>query len=348
MKRMENCKIIENDTHKKLFSKNVNMIFDKRDGFTATWGKTKDEDPIMSPFGPFIADIEITDICRGPGNVPCKFCYKSNTPYNTGNMSFETFKKIIDKLPNVLTQVALGVDAQCESNPDIWKMMKYCRKKGIVPNITVADISDETADKLVEYCGAVACSLYENKNWCYDSLKKLSDRGMKQINIHVMLSKETLPLICSLFEDYLMGEERLKGLNAIVILSLKTKGRGKHFSPVDQKTFTELVFYALEKNIPLGFDSCSAPKFLNSIQNTKYKNLETFVEPCESSLFSVYFNYKGEFFPCSFSEGEQDWKEGISIHNCNDFLEDIWYNKKTINFRNSLIDCGRKCPLFEV
>ena len=73
-------------------------------------------------------------------------------------------KKVIDAMPFV-TQIAFGVDAQCTSNPYTFEIMKYAREKGIVPNVTVADISDNTADFLATTCGAVAVSRYANKDF---------------------------------------------------------------------------------------------------------------------------------------------------------------------------------------
>ena len=69
-------------------------------------------------------------------------------------MSFDTFKKIFDRLPRNLTQLAFGADAHCKSNPDIWEMMSYCRTNGkneVIPNIAVADIDDETELTSSEY-----------------------------------------------------------------------------------------------------------------------------------------------------------------------------------------------------
>lgn len=337
----ENIKIIR--------SENYNYNFIKKNGYFERWGKTKEDDPQYSIYGNEILDIEITDICNGPGGIPCKFCYKSNTPNNKNNMSFNMFKNIIDKMPDVITQIAIGADAQCTSNPDVWKMMEYSRSKDIVPNITVADISDETANKLVKYCGAVAVSRYDNKNYCYDSIKKLTDRGMNQLNIHILASQETFNQIYETFNDYIDNEERLKGLNAIVLLSLKQKGRGKSFNPLDQESFKYLVDYALNFNIPIGFDSCSCNKFLNSIKDRDdYKELEMLSDPCESSCFSAYINCKGNFFPCSFAEGQDEWKEGISVTSCNDFIKDVWMNDKVKDFRNNLLNNNRNCPLFKV
>jgi hypothetical protein len=143
-------------------------------------------------------------------------------------MSFETFKAVLDKFPKVLTQIAIGADSHATSNPDLWKMMEYSRSIGITPNITVADISDETADLLIKYCGATAVSRYTNKDLCYDSVKRLTDRGMKQCNIHMLVSLETEDMVWETLKDRLV-DPRLEKLNAIVLLSLKKKRQGQEF-----------------------------------------------------------------------------------------------------------------------
>lgn len=330
-------------------SPNYNFVFNKETGFFARWGKDKKDDPAFSPYGNEILDIEITDICKGPGGNPCPFCYKSNKPTNTSNMSLQMFKDVMDKMPDTLTQIAIGADAQGTSNPEMWDMMEYTRRLGIVPNITVADIDDDVADKLVHYCGAVAVSRYEDKNYCYNSIKKLTDRGMKQVNIHIMISEETLDQVYETMNDFINGEERLKGLNAIVLLSLKKKGRGVGFTPLAQEKFKELVDFAMKNCVPIGFDSCSCHKFLDSVKKRdNYKELEMLSEPCESTCFSAYVNTKGDFFPCSFTEGEGVWKNGIHVPDCNSFKHDVWMNKKTKIFRNGLLENKRMCPVFEV
>jgi MoaA/NifB/PqqE/SkfB family radical SAM enzyme len=333
-------------------SSDCNWNFNYETGFTSIWGKTPDDDSDFSPM-PMILDIEVTTKCKGPGGNLCKFCYKSNNP-NGDNMSFETFKAIIDKMP-WLTQVAFGADAQCESNPDIWEMMKYCRQKRIVPNITVADISDETADKLSTYCGAVAVSRYDDKDLCYDSVKRLTDRGMNQVNIHQMISKETLEMALDTTKDS-KEDPRLAKLNAIVYLSLKKKGRAiKSFNCLSQNEFNFLMIYAMRNKVSIGMDSCSAHKFLNFVEIMKQVNpkfdpsmMIKSVEPCESTCFSSYINTYGEFYPCSFTEGTKSWKSGILVPDCNDFIHDIWNHPRTIEFRETLLKGKRNCPIFEV
>lgn len=107
-------------------------------------------------------------------------CYKSNTP-NSGYVTpLEEAKKIIDKLPKQCTQIAFGTDAKLESNPEWYEIFKYARESGFIPNVTVADITEEKAKKLASVCGAVAVSRYNDKDICYNSVKYLTDAGMKQ------------------------------------------------------------------------------------------------------------------------------------------------------------------------
>ena len=266
-------------------------------------------------------------------------------------MTFETFKTIFHKFPRTLTQIAFGADATLTSNPDIWKIMDYCTNndyQSVIPNITVANISDDVADKLAEYCGAVAVSRYDDPDVCYDSVKRLTDRGMDQVNIHMMVSMETYNTALQTIYDA-KDDPRLKDMNAIVFLSLKRKGRGTKYTPLSQEMFNNLVMTAMTNDIKFGFDSCSAHKFLTSVSKLPtYKYLEKMTEPCESTLFSSYIDVKGDFYPCSFCEKVDGWEEGLSVVDCEDFLEDIWNHEKTEKFRNNLLRNDRNCPIYDL
>ena len=258
-------------------------------------------------------------------------------------------KSIKTKSVTQLTQVAFGADATCTMNPDIWKIMEATREKGIVPNITVANITDEVADNLAKYCGAVAVSRYSNKDWCYDSVKRLTDRGMTQVNIHQLLSNETYDQVLETIAD-MKNDPRLEKMNAIVFLSLKPKGRGVKYNSLTMDQFKSVIDFSLESQINFGFDSCSANKFLATVKDSpNFKQYETNAEPCESSLFSTYIDVQGKFFPCSFSPDTDLWgSEGIDVANCEDFMKDIWYNERTNEFRKSLLENHRSCPLFKI
>lgn len=330
-----------------------NWVFDKLNGNFSRWGIGFEDDPEFSPIGPEIYDCEHTTSCLGVPGLPdkngkcakqvCSFCYKGNTP-NGKNLTFENFKKMLDSFPKVLCQIAFGGDSQAMSNPDLWKMMEYCREVGVVPNITVADIDDDVADKLKQYCGAVACSRYDNKDICYNSVEKLAtQRKMSQINIHAMLSSQTFDRCMETARD-MITDPRLKDINAIVFLGLKKQGRAKNnFDTVSYDKFEELITFCLRNKINFGFDSCSACRFEKVIRESKAisdenkKNLTECSESCESMGFSFYTSVDSECFPCSFTEGEKGWEKGLNMLNITDFFKDVWYNPRVIEWRDRLI-----------
>ena len=177
------------------------------------------------------------------------------------------------------------------------------------------------------------------------------------VNIHQLVSTETFYNIMETIGD-IGTDPRLKKLNAIVFLSLKQKGRGEYFnilSDIDYKKIIDLLF---EKGISFGFDSCSAERFVKVVKKyypEKYDQLFPYVEPCESTLFSMYINTKGDYYPCSFAEGTKDWETGLSVLDCDDFVKDIWNHKKSLHFKDDLlksintsdVQC-RNCPLFNI
>ena len=339
---------VDNEKFKAFVSEDYNFTFDKVNGDFVRWGKDSNDDPIIAPF-PEIADIEISTVCSGIKGKTCKFCYKSNTSKGK-NMSLETFKKVFSKLPKPLTQIAFGI-GDVDANKDLFKIFKHTRDNGVIPNVTINGdrLTSSIAEQLAKYCGAIAVSCYD-KDLCYSVIKKLNKLGIKQTNIHFMLAEQTYEFAMEVLQD-LKAIPELKAVNAIVFLSLKQRGRAeKHFTRLSDEKFKTLVDFSLDNNIPLGFDSCTANKFLEAIKDNKdYTRIATSVEPCESGIFSSYINVDGKYFPCSFCENIlEDFKEGLDVVTCNDFTKDIWNNEKNIKWRKRLNSCNRSCPVFNV
>lgn len=246
---------------------------------------------------------------------------------------------------NVLTQIAFGI-ADIDSNPDLWDIMRYSRECGVIPNITINGfrMTDEYYDNLVNLCGAVAVSLY-SYDVCYNAIKNLGERGLKQINIHAMLSEETYDRCMQVLKDAQTDDRLKKYLNAIVFLWLKPKGRGEKLHSVSREKYEALVKYALDNNIRIGFDSCSASNFAKCAGTEQFTEC---IESCESTLFSIYINVDGIAYPCSFSEGVCD---GVSV--IENKFEDVWMSKPFRKFRHDVLankDCNghRMCPLYDL
>ena len=290
-------------------------------------------------------------------------CYKGNQPEGK-YMSLDTFKKVFDLLnqSKTMTQIALGVDAECKTNPDVWKIMDYCLENGVVPNVTVADIDQPTAEQIVKRCGACAVSCYSrDRNRCFDSIKLLTDEARKQnkrhfqVNMHLLVCQEQIEFCDEVIDD-IQEDTRLKGMNAVVLLSLKQKGRGKGYHPMDFDVRKELIERLLNMGVPFGMDSCGAPAFLKIIRGRHdEKRLTSMVEPCESLLYSIYVNVDGKVFPCSFMEGEGDWQEGIDLVDggFTDFTREVWNHPRVLGWRERAvkrIQCNgcNECPYYNV
>lgn len=284
-------------------------------------------------------------------------CYKSNTSVGH-NMPVETFKRIFNKLPHTVGQIAFGI-GDLDGHPDLWEILWYCRENdynpNVAPNITIngARLTDRDAGLLAELCGALAVSNY-GPDICYPAVEKITGQGMKQVNIHQILSEESFDTCMQLMKDS-KTDPRLEKLGAIVFLLLKPKGSRNKMTPLrDLEKWKQLSQYAFDNGVSIGFDSCSSPWFLDSIAS--HPNFETIamsVEPCESACFSAYINVDGFFVPCSFCEGTlKDWGTGLDVANCNDFITDIWYHERTKLFRQALIEKKKggdfHCPVFNI
>lgn len=357
--------IIEDENTKILKSLHYNYIFNKKNGFFARWGATKDEDPDFSPFGPEIADIEISSanasdiknktndmlITEGGCSGGCRFCYKGSTSNQTVHMSLDTYKKVLDKLGNVITQVALGL-CSADSHPQLFEILWETRNRSIIPNITINpsdSISDDYYKKISEVCGAVAVSVNKhNKDRAYNAIKKLSqDNNMSQINIHIVLAEDTIPFIMDVVND-MKNDERLSAMNALVMLSFKDKANTNCYKPITQSSYNGLVEFCEEMGIRFGFDSCGAPlykKFISGKSNEK--ELSKCIEFCESTGFSVYCDVVGSVHPCSFSCGTHAWNHNMKILDYPSIL-DVWYSDEFKTFRKNLLKNNRNCPIYQI
>jgi len=366
--------------YKALKSENYNFFFNKSDGFFCRWGKgdystkkktiTKQELELFSLWSiiwkekfnlnEFVNDLdtdgsldvtsveildwEISEKC----DFGCAFCYKSNVSKGK-NTSFESFKETFHKLSPSIITIAYGIGS-IHLCPDLWKILDYTRANGIIPTITInGDATEEDLEKLSKVVGACAVSVYD-KEKSYNCIKSLTDKGLEQVNIHAIITEEHYLSTMNILND-IKTDPRLSKLRALVMLSLKEKGRsvGKYHK-LSQEKYDTLMKFAIENDIGFGFDSCSSAKTYNFVnKNPEYNYIKTYIEPCESSIYSSYLNVSSEYFPCSFSEGTDGWETGLTIKD--DFMKDIWFNQKTQDFRKKVKNCRNcniACPIYDI
>lgn len=319
-------RIEQGDGWKRLRSPGYNFFFNRRTGFFARWGVTQDDDPSWSPYGPEIADVEVS---TGDCSSGCAWCYKSNARNGGRHMSVARFREVLAALPDTLTQVALGV-TDADRHPDFIGLLRACRERGVVPNYTTAGygLTDEIVDATREMCGAVAVSAYPHNDW-RGTVRRFAP--MKQVNVHLLFHSGNGDFVRRVLRE----AEEVEGLNAVVLLGLKPKGRGADLRPMSREEFSEIVSGA---RVRLGFDSCTAPKFEAWARENGREDQLVFSERCESSLFSIYVDVEGRAWPCSFGEGHPDL-EPLPV-------EKAWAGFAP--FRKRLLANGRECPLYKL
>ena len=329
-----------------VFSPSYNYLFDVDTGEFARWGKTLDDDPEWCEWGPEIADIEISE---GDCTGRCPWCYKSNPENNGKHMTFDAFRKVLDLFPATLTQVALGL-TDLDANPDLLDIMRYCLDNDVVPNFTTAGFgaTPELVRATAAMAGAVAVSVYPHtRERAYETIRMFQAEGMKQVNIHLLYHADNMGFVYGVLNDV---ASKVVEPNAVVLLGLKPKGRGSNLQPLAPADFTDLIRFCLENELPMGFDSCSASRFLRAVDDLGIEGVQreyfhTVAEPCESALFSIYVSRDSLVYPCSFTE---DVEQPISMLKAEDFIKDVWSRPSMQAWRKRLLANDRRCPAYNI
>jgi MoaA/NifB/PqqE/SkfB family radical SAM enzyme len=356
--------IVQNSRTKYFRSEVYNYTFDLRSGHFRRWGRNPEDNPIFSPYGPEILDIEISS--GGGCPISCAFCYKGNGKQGNGiHMAFSTFKSIFDKLPHAIskdrknriffaTQIAFGITS-ITSHPELWEIFDYCRENGVIPNVTVNGaefISDAFLQRLVDTCGAIAISVSPFiVERAFGLVKRMTDLGAPQINLHYVVSEQSVDFIYDTLLPAVKTDNRLKRLNAVVFLGLKPLKGGANYDILPSTEYLRLVKYLLAKQINFGFDSCSCGKFIRATEliemsPNQRKEISDKSEKCESGKFSGYIDVNGKYWHCSFGENREKGG-GIDLLKVNDFIKEVWLSDSVKKWRCELYQLNGECPLFE-
>lgn len=296
----KDAKFVVNETDNDYF-----QIFNKVTGTNVRLGKDASIDPSWCSLGPEILDLEVSQNgCPKVGGASCKFCYKNNTDKPATNMKIDDFKKVVNKFPKNLSQIALGITG-VQTNPDFIEMLRWLREDmGIIPNYTLsgADLNDTIFEATLKYCGRIAVSVYEtDKNLCYNVINRFHERSPKFCNMHIVLSDENIKFVNEVLDDIEGG--KVPGLRSIVFLRMKPVGRASKLPcHLSKETIGKIIERCEKIGIGYGFDSCSCGIVQDYFRSIGKEELITYTEPCEGFKLSFYVNAFGEGCLCSFCE----------------------------------------------
>ena len=325
---------------KKIKTDKYIISFNTNTGQEILDGINNNPDPFILEY-PSLLDIGIMGHCSNK----CKFCYQGNN--KQPHMSLENFKRIIDESKYLVNQVALGGRGSPNEHPNFKEIIEYCVKNNVVPNYTTSgkNLTDEQIE-ISKNCGGVAVSMY-NKDYTFNSLKRLIDSGITT-NIHYVMSNKSFPKIRKLLrgEDIWNKKVNLEKLNAVVLLLFKPQGRGKYLR--DWILFKKYInsFSKIIKSMHkrkrikfgIGMDSCCICKIAQTRKLTEFEKLYT--DTCEAARMSCYISPDMKLVPCSFGDPNI---YGVSLENKT--IKEAWDTGESFkNFRELLKNNPEKCP----
>lgn len=329
-----------------------NCFFSKETGLNVRFGKEVKDDPAYCELGPEIADIEVVaGKCPKINGKNCAFCYKNNGGEIANCMTLKQFKELIDFMPKNLSQIAFGITG-VKTNPEFFDMMQYAKDVGVVSNYTTngVDLDDECIEKTLDLCGRIAVSCYEGaKEICYDTMDRVGKAAAKRnvkfpCNIHLVLSKATFGHVKDVLND--AKEKKIPNLGAIVILRIKPVGRASNLDCVIPKEYyKEIVDFCLTNNVKFGFDSCGAKAVEDVLVESGHADLTDCIESCESSRLSSYFNWKREYWSCSFCENNHKIMDVIDPFKFKDFPS-FWNSDEVKRLRFPAKMACKSCPWY--
>jgi len=131
---------------------------------------TNSKKPLIIRNKPVTAQIEPTSQC----NLKCEMCIREKVGVPIGTMSFQNFKKILDKLDG-LYKLHLSGQGEPFLNSELMKMIKYANSKGILVMLNT-NATILTRRIIEEICnveiGEIAVSMDSPKKKNYEKIRR--------------------------------------------------------------------------------------------------------------------------------------------------------------------------------
>ena len=335
--------------------------FNPNNGFLLRTESLKDgKNPLMRSF-PELLDVGIMGHCQSSNLDICKKagvdCYQMGKKSPQKNMSLDNYCKIVDESSGKVFQISLGGAGDPNKHECFEEILKYTRKKNIVPNYTTSgyNLTDDEISITKENCGAVAVSFYsklvngrESNKQTIQALNNFLEAGCRT-NIHYVVSNESIDEIIFRIENNLFPSE----ISAIVLLLYKPSGFGiieKTLSYHSEKmrkliSLVESIRHPYE----IGFDTCFTPALLKYSKKIDFASIDF----CEAARFSMYIDCEMNAFPCSFDSCNKEYifpmkdKKIIEAWNSDQFSTFRWKQEKRCSRCSHNALCLGGCTLFD-
>ncbi len=283
--------------------------------------------------------IEPTSFC----NLKCPLCPTGNGSIarKKGHMSFENYKKVIDKLGDNAFSVTLWNYGEPSLNKDFFEMIKYAKLKGL---------------KVITSTNGNA---FRNKN----DIQKFIDSGLDELVLAVDgITKETYEKyrINGNFEEFISGIKELARLkkerkNDFPFMSMQfiiMKNNEHEVEQVEEFARSLGVDELILKTVFLFNDDKKAEKYLPT--DKKYSRYAdegvkckgAVILGCDGLWVGISIDHDGTVVPCCF-----DYDEKFKLGNIfEDNFNEIWNGSVIQKFRETVwndkgsVEICKNCP----
>ncbi len=320
------CKANENDMH----DKNPSAINRQQPDKTI--------DNCLS--APEMVHLSITNKC----NQSCPFCYVRQTgdDMNTGEIM-----RLIDTLSEMkVFQVAIG-GGEPFLRDDLFQIAAYCRKKGIVPNITTngSMLDNSIIEKLTGIVGQINLSVNEciGSTDCTKAISMLKHAGIR-VGVNLMVSHKNISLI----ENTISDLSALNVENIILLRPKPAKNRAWYLENKLNSSDIKMLKAALSPYTDIIRVDCSLVCLMQDIPSAVLEYRSVF--GCVGGIRFCTIRNNGDVYPCSFfNETDGDCKEYLAGNVLSSDFRNIWRSaeifKKFRTMNNKISGRCKECRI---
>jgi radical SAM protein with 4Fe4S-binding SPASM domain len=259
--------------------------------------------PLVINNKPVVAQIEPTSNC----NLRCTMCIRDKIGVPIGTMSFEDFKKILDKL-DCLFKIHLSGQGESFLNKELFKMIAYANSRGIIVNLnTNATLFSEEIIKNIcnTNIGEIAISIESTNKKEYESIRKGAKFDLVMQNIKELssaLKKNKKKTILSFAVTVL--KENIEELPKFVLFAERV-GINKIIAQTIQEKEDYVKNYGSEAkdNLIINYKKRLNELIIKSKTLAKKRGIEFIFDEEKSSgciwpWRSIYITWNGNVTPC--------------------------------------------------
>lgn len=349
---------------KKQINDDITAYFDKKFGFMEIhdrtdntyirkFRKTTNEESFRRSF-PMTLSISIVGGCKARDACYLDCCAGKREYYPSKNMSFESFKKIIDEGSHKgLLDIILTGSGDPNDHPNFEQFVMYAKGKGlhITCNTTGYTMTPKTVNFFEKNINKVEFNLLYGEENSLSVFESLLSSNIN-VSLSILISSLTIDTATDFLRSGVLefnefgknirfrGNNAIGKLDSISLRLYKRKGLGMLCGCLTEERKDDIKsLISLLKKKKTFTNTLLEPCFNKLFTAVNKKPFEQ-IPSCECGRYTAYITENMVMLPCEFANVEM---YGESLYDKS--IEDVFNGKKFLSFREDY-KCGLHCRLY--